>query len=473
LTVALGADPAGLDPLLQTGLVEASVYSNIFDPLVGLDEQGRLEPALAESYRALDDRSWEFKLRPGVRFHNGEAFDSSSVRATIERMLDPESKSVVRAQLGAIDRVETPDAQTAIVVTKQPFAPLLAELSGLMMLPTRALAEVGQEGLGLQPIGTGPFRFVRWVRDDSLTLEAYESHWRGSPTFKMLDFRPIPDPATRLAALRAGQVDLMTNVGVDHVDGLVQQGIEVLEQPGIQTLYVRLHARKPPLDDVRVRRALVQAVNIDQIIAAIYQGKARRVNGPFPPEVFGYDAQAAAQAYDPDQSRALLREAGLADSLALTFEVPQGRYPAGDQVAQAVAEQLGRVGVQVNLRFAEWGAYLSKVQAGQGEHLFLLAGTNRTFDPHFTITRIYANASPFGMHYLGNQRVDSLAAEAAASLDPERRRQLYGQTLELLRAEAPAIWLAQLSDLYAAQSRLSWTPRTDSLLWMFPASLAA
>ena len=471
LAVGLGADPATLDPLLQTGLVEASVYSNLFDPLFSLDTEGRLQPALAESYRALDDRTWELKLRSGVTFHNGEPFNSASVRATVERMLDPASKSPIRAQLGAIERVDTPDARTAVVVTRQPFAPLLAELSGLMMLPPRALAEAGPEGFARKPVGTGPFRFVEWVKDDHLTLEANQAYWRGSPRFRRLQFRPVPDSAGRIAALRAGQLDLATNLPTHLAPSLEQEGLRVAERPGIQALYVRLNARKPPLDDVRVRRALAHAVNYDQFIESVYGGHARRISGPYPPEVFGYDETAPLTPYDPDRARALLREAGQG-GLSLIFETPRGRYPGDERVAEVLAGYFGEVGVRVDIRIVEWAAYLAKLEAGQGEHLFLLAGTNRTFDPHFTIVRLYANSSPFGLHYYGNPRVDSLAAEAAATLDPDRRRALYHQILAILRADVPAIWLAQLDDLYGLQSRVTWTPRADSLLWMDEARLA-
>jgi peptide/nickel transport system substrate-binding protein len=274
-----------------------------------------------------------------------------------------------------------------------------------------------------------------------------------------------------MAELRVGQLGLATDVPVHRLAELDQAGFQVLERPGVQALYVRLHARKPPLDDVRVRRAIVQAIDVDGLIDALYDGHARRINGPYPPEVFGYDADAPLPTYDPAGAQALLRDAGLAGGFGLSFDLPRGRYPAGEQVAQVVSEQLNRIGIQVELRAAEWGAYLSQVQAGQGGHLFLLAGTNRTFDPHFTITRLYADSSPFGRSYYGNPRIGPLAAEAAGTLDPERRRALYRQILQILRDDAPAIWLAQLADLYGAERRLAWSPRADSLLWMYSARL--
>jgi peptide/nickel transport system substrate-binding protein len=188
--------------------------------------------------------------------------------------------------------------------------------------------------------------------------------------------------------------------------------------------------------------------------------------------VFAYDPDAPLQAYDPERARSLLRVAGVGEETTLIFETPRGRYPKDDQLVQAVAGYLAEVGLQTRIQVVEWAAYLDKVQAGQGEHLFLLAGTNRTFDPHFTIVRLYSNGGAFGRAYYGNPEIDTLAAEAAAILDPERRRALYHRILAILRADLPALWIAQLDDLYAVRAGVSWQPRADSLLWLHGASPA-
>ena len=472
LVVALPAEPASLNPLIQTGLVEASVQMNIFDGLAALDADGVPQPALAQSWEVLDDTTWEFRLRPDVSFHNGEPFDSAAVRFTIETMLDPASNSPVRAQLSAIDRIETPEPLASRIVTRQPFAPLLAELTALAILPPQHTASVGMDGLSRQPVGTGPYRFVQWMHDERIVLEANRDHWRGAPTLDHVEFRPIPEAATRLAALRTGEVGLAANVPADLAATVTSGGFRVLARPGIQTLYVRLNARRPPLDDVRVRRALACAIDADTIIATLFGGRAHRVAAPFPPDVFGYDASVAPVPYDPDQARALLAEAGRADGLSLTFETPQGRYPGDTQVPLAIAGYLERVGVRANIQTLEWATYLQKVSAGKGEDLFLLAGTNRTFDPHFTMARLYANASSFGRDYYGNPAIDALVDQAAATLDRGQREAIYHQLLAILRNDVPAIWLAQLDDLYGARADLAWQPRADSLLWLKDASLA-
>jgi peptide/nickel transport system substrate-binding protein len=472
LVVALGADPASLHPLLQTGLLEASVYTNIYDGLLALDADGKPQPALAESWETRDERTWAFRLRQGVSFHNGEPFTAESVRFTVEQLLDPATGSPIRAQLDAIERVETPDAGTAVIVTKQPFAPLLSELTGLMMLPPAHAARVGLDGLAAAPVGTGPFRLVERVKDDRIVLDANTRYWRGRPGVGRLAFRPIGEPLTRWAALRTGDAHLAGGVAPEQVASLEQSGLRVAQRPGVQTLYVRLNAKKPPLDDPRLRQAVAHAVDVDQLIATVYGGRARRVNGPYPPEVFGYDDAAAPQPYDPGLARQLVREAGVGAGATLTFEAPRGRYPKDEQVVQLVASYLAEVGLNTSIQPLEWATYLDKVVSGKGEHLFLLAGTNRTFDPHFTITRIYAGTSAMGRAYYGNPEIDRLAAQAAAVLDPEPRRGLYRQILGILRRDTAALWIAQLEDLYAAQPGLRWEPRADGLLWLGSASIA-
>jgi peptide/nickel transport system substrate-binding protein len=356
-------------------------------------------------------------------------------------------------------------------VTRRPFAPLLAELTALPIVPPAHTSVVGVEGLGERPIGTGPFRLVERRRDDRIVLRADPDYWEGGPSLDEVELRPIPDPATRLAALRAGHVDLATSLSADQEQVLVRERLRILARPGVQTLYLRLNARRPELTDVRVRRALAHAIDTDQLIATLYRGRARRVTGPFPPDVFGYDPDARPITYDPEAARSLLADAGHADGLRLVFEAPRGRYPKDDQLPQAIAAFWQKVGVQAELRTIEWAAYLQKISAGQGEHVFLLAGANRTFDPHFTVTRLYATTSSFGRDYYGNPAIDPLAIEAAATLDPERRRSLYHELLRILRVDVPAVWLAQLDDIYGARPGVSWHPRADSLLWLRAATV--
>ena len=244
---------------------------------------------------------------------------------------------------------------------------------------------------------------------------------------------------------------------------MLQQGLWLYERAGVQTLYLRLHARKPPLDDIRVRRALQHAVDVDQLFATVYGGRARRASGPYPPEVFGYDQAAPLPAYDPALARSLLREAGLAAGASLVLEAPRGRYPGDDQVPQILAGYFGEVGLRVELRVIEWAAYLQRLQAGQGEHLFLLAGTNRTFDPHFTIARLYASGSAFGKHYYGSERMTacSIRQRLAVTLNAGGRSTPRYWPSSVLMSR-PSGWASSTTS--TPLDPACWRPRADSLL---------
>ena len=467
VVVGLGAEPAGLDPLQHTGLGEAGVYTNIYDSLLGRAADGTLIPALAESYRALDERTWEFRLRRGVSFHNGEAFDSDSVRATLEYLLDPAGKSPIRAQLETIERVETPEPHVAIVATRQPFAPLLAELAGLMMLPPRALGEAGPEALAQKPVGTGPFRFVEWVRGDRLTLETNEAHWRGSPGFQRLELRPRPDTATHMAEARAGQLSLSVDVPVDHLPALEQAGLRIAERPGIQALYVRLNARKPPLDDPRLRHALSLGIDRQALVDTVLLGRGR----PGLPSFVHPDSPWALAGmqphHDPAAAESLLDEAGYArgpdgvrrapDGAPLRFSVLVSSFEPQDiRAVQLAAQQLEPLGVRLQAEVLDPATLRERRTAPPGQI--------PTYDMYVSVLEAHAHVDPDALYYFfhspgpkgfggsitgyTNPDFDRLA-EAATTAEIPERKQLWARMQELLAAENPVLVLWYRDGEYA------------------------
>jgi peptide/nickel transport system substrate-binding protein len=212
LRVALPWTPENLDPTMNLSSIRAAVGVSLFDSLVGRDGENRIVPQLAESWKRLDDTTWQFKLRKGVVFHDGEPFNAEAVRFTIQRVLDPNQKSPNRANLGEISRVDVLDDSTVNLVTQRPYAPLLNRLIDFPIVPARYTADKGDKALALRPVGTGPFKFVELVKDDHLIVEAFDRHWRGVPKLRRIVFKPIPEPFTRAAALRNNEVDLITTV---------------------------------------------------------------------------------------------------------------------------------------------------------------------------------------------------------------------------------------------------------------------
>ena len=248
LRVALPWTAENLDPTMNLSSIRAAVGVSIFDSLVGRDTQNRIVPELAESWKTLDDLTWQFKLRRGVAFHDGEPFNAEAVRYTFQRVLDPEQKSPNRANVGKVAKAEVVDDYTINIVTKQPYAPLLNRLIDFPILPPKYTTEKGNAGQALRPVGTGPYRFVEMVKDDRLIVEAFDRHWRGAPKIARIVFRPIPEPFTRSAALRNGEVDVITTVPptlARELDGV--KGVQVHRVPSTWLIYLGLNTFQKPL----------------------------------------------------------------------------------------------------------------------------------------------------------------------------------------------------------------------------------
>ena len=278
LRVAIPWTPENLDPTMNLSSIRATVGVSIFDSLVGRDADQRIVPKLAESWKLLDDNTWQLRLRRGVIFHDGEPFNAEAVRFTFQRVLDPEQRSPNRATIAEIIRVDIVDDLTVHLVTRQPYAPLIPRLLDFPMLPPKYTAEKDNQGMALRPVGTGPFRFVELVKDDRLVVEAFDRHWRGAPRVRRIIYKPIPEPFTRAAALRNNEVDLITTVPPSLARELERvSGIRVQRVPSTWIIYLGLNALKKPLSDVRVRQALNYATDVDAIIKNVLEGQGRRL----------------------------------------------------------------------------------------------------------------------------------------------------------------------------------------------------
>ena len=361
LRVAIPWTPENLDPTMNLSSIRAMVGVSMFDSLVGRDADSRIVPQLAESWRLVDDTTWQLKLRRGVVFHDGEPFNAEAVRFTFQRVLNPEQKSPNRANMAEVARVDVIDDYTVNLVTRQPYAPLINRLLDFPMVPPKYVAEKGNQGMALKPVGTGPYRFVELVKDDRLVVEAFDRHWRGAPKIRRVVYKPIPEPFTRAAALRNNEVDLVTTIPPSLARELERVGgVRVQRVPSSWIIYLGLNALKKPLSDVRVRQALNYATDVDAIVKNVLEGNGRRLEGPLTPQMFGYDAGVKGYAHDPARARKLLAEAGYPDGLEITLESPAGRYQGDKEIAEALGGQWQKAGFKPRVQVAEWGAYFKR-----------------------------------------------------------------------------------------------------------------
>jgi peptide/nickel transport system substrate-binding protein len=462
LRVAIPWTPENLDPTMNLSSLRSQVGVSVFDSLVGRDADGKIVGELAESWRGLDDRTWQLKLRRGVTFHNGEPFNAEAVRFTFQRVLNPEQKSPNRATVSEVERVDVVDDLTVNLVLRAPYAPFLARLIDFPMVPPKYTAEKGNQGLALRPVGTGPFRFVELVKDDHMIVEAFDKHWRGQPRIKRIVFKPIPEPFTRAAALRNGEVDLITTVPPTLAAELDKvAGVRVQRVPSTWQIYLGLNAFKKPLSDVRVRQALNYATDVDAIIKNVMDGNGRRLEGPFTPNVFGFDPSVKGYAPDPARARRMLAESGYPDGVEVTLDAPAGRYQGDKEIAEALGGQWQKAGFRPKVQVAEWGAYFKKYLGKQMQDAYLLGlgGPMQDADELYNLV----SSKGRGLYYK-NERVDDLFDQGRATTDPARRRKVYADLARAMVEDATWVFLMQQVDIYATRDRLVWTPRPDQWL---------
>jgi len=466
IVIAQGVDATTLDPHLHNETTSANITRQIFDGLLRRGPDMQLEPELALSVEPISDLTWEIKLRPGISFHNGEVFDAASVKFSIERILDPATQSPQISNLSFVDRVEIVDPLTVRLTTKQPY-PLVRERLVLPMVPPEYLREHGTEYFAAHPVGTGPYKFVSWTKDESVVLTANADYWRGRPAIRQVTFRPIPENTARVAELQTGAIDLITNIP-PHLAGSLaaDAGIQISETPSNRLIFIQLVTdRGGPLADPRVRQALNYAVDVQAIIDNVLGGYGRRSTQPLTPQDFGYNPVLTGYSYDPDKARQLLAEAGYPDGFAFSLDTPSGRYALDKEVAEAVAGYLEAVGIRVQLNVNEWGIHTKKILERQMEGGYLIGWGGSLFDADATL---YPNFRSGGrICFYQNPTVDRLLDQARTTLSPADRVALYHQAAELITSDAPLLLLYQPTDIYGADPRLVWQPRPDEFLSVF------
>src|SRR5882672_4600352 len=389
LRIGLAADVTSVDPHFLNLQPNVNIGWHVFDALTHVDENARLIPGLAVSWRAVDATTWEFKLRRGVRFHDGSEFTAEDAVFSIERTLQ-----VANGQFPTFTRrivaKEIPDPYTLRLKTAAPYAMVPYDLDSVFVVSKKAAAgaRAGDFDSGRAMIGTGPFRFVRFARGDRVELARNESYWAGKPAWDRVVFRIVPTDGARLAGLLSGDLDLIEQVPTADLQRIQRDGrLETAQKVSWRTIFFHLdqHERAPgltdkagkplarnPFRDARVRRALSQAIDRQVIAERLMDGAALPASNLVSPPVFGYAADLKPDVYDPQGAKRLLAEAGYPDGFAMTLSATNNRYVNDEQIAQAVAQMLARVGIRVRVEAFPVNVYLPK--GAKGDFAFAMLG---------------------------------------------------------------------------------------------------
>src|SRR5438552_6231486 len=414
VVIAQGVDPTTIDMMNQQEQPASNVGAQIFDMLVERDANLKLVPALAaEMPRPVSPTVWEIKLRKGVKFHNGEDFNAESVKFSLERVANPANKLRGTSPFAPLDKVEIVDPYTVRVHTKKPW-PIFVNAMGFRqasMYPPKEYAGKDTAAISKNPIGTGPYKFVKWSKDEEIVMEAFPGHWRGAPKIKTVVFKPIPDDAVRVAALQNGEIDVAVNIP-PPLAGLIEKHPKIFlsTAPSIRTIQLMIYTHqmdanhKPtgpyngPTADKRVRQAIAYAVDADEIIKGVMDGKAIRVATMLTSVHFGYDPSLKPIKQDLVRTKKLLTEAGLPNGVDIVLNGPQGRYVRDKEVAEAVAGQLTKAGIGTTLRTFEFVNYLNnQVYVHKAGPVWLIRWGHRTMDaeaiyvPLFKSPNIFVN----------------------------------------------------------------------------------
>ncbi|WP_080848302.1 glutathione ABC transporter substrate-binding protein [Cytobacillus gottheilii] len=440
------SDAPTLDPHGVNDTASNTATTQILERLVDYSEDGSIVPLLATEYEAIDDTTWEFKLREGVKFHDGTDFNAEAVKMNIERITNPDFASPKAFILNVIEEVVIVDDYTVQFKTSAPFAPLPAHLAhnaGSIIAPSAIEEEnSGGKKVDENPIGTGPFKLSNWNRGAEIVFEKNEDYWGEPAKIDTLKFVVVPEQATRVAMIETGEAHAML-LGASDVSRVeAMENIEIDRVKGTRMDYVGFNVTKEPFNDVRVRQAISMAINKDDIVNGILDGQGIPAVGPLAPTVVGNYQDLEPLGYDVEAAKALLAEAGFEDGFETTLYVNDGSQERAD-IAEMVQAHLAPIGIDVSIEVVEWGAFLEQTAAGDHE-MFILGWTTVTADADYGLYALFHSSqfgSPGNRSFYKNERVDELLDLARSESDTDARNEAYKEISEILVEEVPMVYL--------------------------------
>jgi peptide/nickel transport system substrate-binding protein len=466
LVIAIGGDAVTLDPTLTRETTTDMVVPNIFDALMVRDQNMKPQPHLLESLKNVDDQTWEIKLRPGIRFTNGEPLDYAAVKHTFEVIFDKTHKSVLPTWLGGIVGVEKIDDVTMRIKTRAAMPLMAQNLTMVYPVPPRAHRDRAATGFNRAPIGTGPYKLERWVKDSHISLVANDAYWGGKPPFPRVTFKVIPEDATRVSSFLTGEAHVVQNVAIPELDRVRQVGqVQVIASGRIMALQLNALPGGPHKEflDKRVRQAVAYAIDVDSISRELYKGTAPRIATFLHPKYFGHDASFKPYPHDPNKAKQLLAAAGYPNGFSLGINAAVGMRPMDKETVEAVAGQLTKVGIRTRLVPYEYAPYIAAWRNKKLEGAAQMMGIlSQTWDADGAFFLRFARNQP--MSYFSTDRLDRLVNEGRTTIDPAKRLAIYKETLGILHDEMPVVPLVALPSIWGLAKNLEWQARADELI---------
>lgn len=483
LRVGYSADIVTLDPANHRSRVTEGVIHNMYDAVLTRTVDMKVVPELAESFRQLDATTYEMKLRPGIRFHDGSPLTAEDVKFTFDRLTKGgamEGKTSPRKSLvGPLAETRVLDPLTVRFTLSAPWPVFPAYLPFNQVVSKAYVEKVGSDGVATRPMGNGPFRFVEWRKGDSVIMEHFPDYYGGAADIPPVGparidrviFKIIPEPASRVAALLAGEVDLVDELP-HHAIKQVEANprTKVLKSNGTRSFFIDFNTTKPPFDRVAVRRAANHAVDRKLVIDKILNGLAVPLTTLISPDSFGYNPNLEPWTYDPDLAKKLLVEAGYPNGVDVTLDVDN---PFKEQ-AEAVAAMLSRAGIRAKVQLWERTALtdLWKDPSKHDRHMLFRSWGDGALDPVGIFVPVLKTKDRGNFSGYSNVEVDRLLTAADTEPDQAKRSEYYQKAQAIVREEAPLLFLWLPQDVYGASRRLvDWQPSPRGIVKLHRAAL--
>lgn len=443
LVVAHGADVTTLDIQKANDRPTSNVFRNVFEPLINQTETGELKPGLATEWKAVDAKTWEFKLRANVKFHNGETLKASDVKFTFDRLLDPATKAQGAAILSQIAQTEVVDELTVRIHLKQPFAPIIGHLShpATSIMNEKAVKGAGEDA-SKTAIGTGPFKFVSHTAGSHVDLARFDEYWGEKAKADTVKFRKIAEANTRALELETGGVDIAYEIsGADYQRMQLEKKVQLIPAKTFSTNYIGFNVMKAPFDKVEVRQAINHAINVDEIVKHVLLDLGSKATGPINNLIWGADKSLKGYEYDVQKAKDLLKKAGLENGFKTTIWTNDNTVRM--KIAEVAQANLAKIGIEAEVKVIEWGTYLKDTADGKHD-MFILGWTTVTGDADYGLYLPFHSSqfgAPGNRTFYKNEKVDAALEKGRTSTDEKERLAAYQEAQQLITADAPWLFL--------------------------------
>jgi peptide/nickel transport system substrate-binding protein len=468
VTILQTAEVKSMDPSNAFGTHEINVQAQVFDALAAIDPQLNQLPWLATSWTMQTPTTWQVKLRTGVKFSNGDPFTADDVVASFKYLT--RADALAAPNLQGWSGVEKVDDSTVKVTTKAPDIRFFGELTSFYVMPSKLLSS-GPASLADRPVGTGAYTLTEWVKGERIVMEANPNYWNGKPKIDKVTWKAVPEASARIAALQAGQADLIVNVPPESVD-IINSGANtrVDTAHSLRNITLIFDSRAKPFNDVRVRQALNYAIDKESIIKNVLGGRAAVQATTSYEKTPNHNADVKPYAYDQQKAKDLLAQAGYPTGFTVEFHHPTGRWIKDVEVAQAIAGMLAKVGVQTTLSTGEYTSFFNTWATGAYKGMTMI-GTLNQYDADQVFQLFLYSKGRWGVYVGADPKIDSMYEAQNTELDAKKREQTLHDMEAYVRDQAYWLFLYFQDDVYATNKKLKWRAPSNEKIWMLDADL--